>query len=302
MVVAEDSNEWTVSALYTYPVKSCQGVRLHESQLTSTGLEYDRLWMLVDARSKRFVTQRQLPRLALVQVTINQAEQLLELSADSMPPLQLPLHPQPADLHDSVSVRVWYDMVEARRCGDAADSWVTQLVGRPTWLLYKDPQKPRLVSRYVPQNCKDAPQSGFADVFPLHVTTEPSLDDVNSHVPRPLSQQHFRPNIVLRSPQGKPYAEEEWTRVEVGPKRWSLFFTSRTPRCSMPNVDLETGQMSEDKEPMATMRTFRCVDPGKPSFVCFGMQAAPQTAGNFIKVGDSISVCERGFHSLTEPL
>ncbi|KAJ1759898.1 hypothetical protein LPJ58_002028 [Coemansia sp. RSA 1591] len=293
-----ESNEWTVAGLYTYPVKSCQGVALQSSTVTATGLQYDRLWMLVDARSGRFVTQRQHPRLALIQVSINEKHGVLELNAPGMSALQVALHP--TDLGAQVPVRVWYDTVMGRRCSADADAWVTQFVGKPTHLLYKDPDCPRLVSRYVPEKC--APQAGFADVFPLHVTTTPSLADVNSRVPSKLTHTHFRPNIVLSHPHALPYEEERWTRIEIGRDAWSLFITSRTPRCSMPNVDLEVGKMREDKEPMTSMRTFRCVDPGSPSFVCFGMQAAPQITGHTVWVGDSVVVREYGEHSLTEPL
>ncbi|KAJ1781081.1 hypothetical protein LPJ62_005966, partial [Coemansia sp. RSA 2167] len=83
-----ESNEWTVAGLYTYPVKSCQGVALQSSTVTATGLQYDRLWMLVDARSGRFVTQRQHPRLALIQVSINEKHGVLELNAPGMSALQ----------------------------------------------------------------------------------------------------------------------------------------------------------------------------------------------------------------------
>ncbi|KAJ2500594.1 hypothetical protein GGH96_002637 [Coemansia sp. RSA 1972] len=297
-----ESDEWTVCGLYTYPVKSCQGIALQSSTVTATGLQYDRLWMLVDARSGRFVTQRQHPRLALIRVTINEKCGMLELDAPGMSTLQVALNP--TDLGARVPVRVWYDTVMGRRCSAHADAWVTQFVGKPTHLLYKDPgpDHVRLVSRYVPEKCAHAPQAGFADVFPLHVTTSPSLADVNSRVPHKLSHTHFRPNIVLSHPHALPYEEERWTRVEIGQDRWSLFITSRTPRCSMPNVDLEVGAMREDKEPMTSMRTFRCVDPGKPSFVCFGMQAAPERTGHTVCVGDPVVVREYGEHSLTEPL
>ncbi|KAJ2476877.1 hypothetical protein IWW56_004671 [Coemansia sp. RSA 2131] len=295
-----ENDEWTVAGLYTYPVKSCQGVALRSSTVTATGLQYDRLWMLVDARSGRFVTQRQHPRLALIQVTINEKRGMLELDAPGMSTLQVALNP--TDLGAQVPVRVWYDTVMGRRCSAHADSWVTQFTGKPTWLLYKDPHHPRHVSRYVPAKCSPVPQAGFADVFPLHVTTDSSLSDVNLRVPHKLSHTHFRPNIVLTHPHAAPYEEERWTRVEIGRDCWSLFITSRTPRCSMPNVDLAVGAMREDKEPMTSMRTFRCVDPGKPSFVCFGMQAAPQRVGHTVCVGDPVVVREYGEHSLTEPL
>ena len=53
-------------SLHLYPIKSCAGVSPTRALLIETGLEFDRAWMVVDER-RRFVTQRELPRLALVQ-------------------------------------------------------------------------------------------------------------------------------------------------------------------------------------------------------------------------------------------
>ncbi|KAJ2557058.1 hypothetical protein EV175_001588 [Coemansia sp. RSA 1933] len=311
---ASSPSSWRVSALYTYPVKSCQPAELRESLVTETGLAYDRLWILTDTRSGRFVTQRQVPKLALIRVAIYETSDTLELSADSMAAtLRLPLHPQLGknELGEQFKVRVWYDTVCGRCCGQRASNWLTEFTGKPIRLLYKDPGEQRLVSRYVPPKevCPVAPQSGFADVFPFHITTDVSLDDVNRHVPRPLKQQNFRPNIVLAAAAAtQAYDEETWRRIEfvadpgsVHPS-WSMLITSRTPRCTMPNVDLDTGVMAADREPLESLRKFRCVDPGQPKYPCFGMQATPQQIGHTIRVGQAVRVRERGLHSLTEPL
>ena len=69
----------TVSALFVHPVKSCAGVALSEAQLMDTGLDLDRAWMVVDAAG-RFVTQRELPRMALVRPQIRTLEVVLRLS------------------------------------------------------------------------------------------------------------------------------------------------------------------------------------------------------------------------------
>ncbi|KAJ2781154.1 hypothetical protein GGI15_003296 [Coemansia interrupta] len=304
MTSATDTDVWRVSALYTYPVKSCQGVSLTASEIGPTGLQYDRQWMIVGTKTGRFITQRQHPPLALIRVLIDQPHNQLTLHAPAMPqPLHLPLAP-PACSSDQYSVRVWYDTVSGLCCGPEAAQWLTEYIGKPVRLLRKHPDHPRLVSRYVPAECSQPPQAAFADVFPLHVTTTPSLAHLNGRLDRPLSQLNFRPNIVLDSATGKAYDEETWRALEVTGKEdsWRLLVASRTPRCSMPNVDLETGRMHEDGEPMATMRTFRCVDPGKPTFVCFGMQAAPQHPGPTIRLGDLARVVARGHHELTEPL
>ena len=66
----------TVSALFVHPVKSCAGIAVDEALLLETGLDLDRAWMLVDERGDMF-TQRELPRLALVQPTLKGSEMVL---------------------------------------------------------------------------------------------------------------------------------------------------------------------------------------------------------------------------------
>ncbi len=58
-----------IAGLFVYPIKSCAGVALTEAVLTETGLDLDRAWMVVDTQGE-FVSQRELPRLALVQVQL----------------------------------------------------------------------------------------------------------------------------------------------------------------------------------------------------------------------------------------
>jgi hypothetical protein len=61
-----------ISRLYVYPVKSCAGVQVQDVLLTETGLEFDRAWMVVDAKG-RFLTQRELPRMALIKPQLRHA-------------------------------------------------------------------------------------------------------------------------------------------------------------------------------------------------------------------------------------
>ena len=56
-----------ISGLYVYPIKSCAGVAVQDAILTETGLEFDRAWMVVDGQGE-FLTQRELPRMALIQI------------------------------------------------------------------------------------------------------------------------------------------------------------------------------------------------------------------------------------------
>jgi len=78
--------EARIAALWVFPIKSCAGISLQQAVLTPTGLAHDRAWMVVDADGE-MVTQRELPRMALVMQTLKHSE--LVLRAPGM--LALPL-------------------------------------------------------------------------------------------------------------------------------------------------------------------------------------------------------------------
>jgi hypothetical protein len=46
--------------LWCYPIKGCKGISLSGSKISNTGLQYDRIFMLVDSNGK-FITQRTHP-------------------------------------------------------------------------------------------------------------------------------------------------------------------------------------------------------------------------------------------------
>ena len=102
----------TIEELWVYPVKSCAGVRLPEAELTDTGLLYDRAWMVVDAQG-HFVSQRELPRMALIQPSFRMGQ--LVIKAPGMLALHLAL-----DAAESPArVQVWDD-VNISATGDVA--------------------------------------------------------------------------------------------------------------------------------------------------------------------------------------
>jgi uncharacterized protein YcbX len=56
----------TLESVHVYPVKSCAGVTPREALLAETGFDLDRAWMVTDGDFE-FVTQRELPRMALIE-------------------------------------------------------------------------------------------------------------------------------------------------------------------------------------------------------------------------------------------
>jgi hypothetical protein len=118
----------TVTELWSYPVKGCAGVNLRECGVGTAGLRWDRSWMVVNATTGSFITQRQKGKLALVTQQLplgasvcGAAEALspdaaLVLNAPGQPPLLVQLEP-PAGRLARRTVSVWEWSGEVRCCG-----------------------------------------------------------------------------------------------------------------------------------------------------------------------------------------
>jgi len=163
--VAFDSNadlSGAVARLFIYPVKSCAGIEVQEALLTDAGLEFDRAWMLVDAQGA-FLTQRALPRMALIRPRIARDQGALLLQAPGLGELRVPLATDATQ--PLTPVVVWKDTVPAWDMGDEAAHWLTAFLGQPCRLLRFDPAQRRLSSpdwtggRAVPNQ--------FSDGFPF---------------------------------------------------------------------------------------------------------------------------------------
>ena len=164
----------TIARLFVYPVKSCAGVELPEVLLTETGLEFDRAWMVVDARGE-FVTQRELPRMALIRPQLKHPEVVLRA------PGMLALHLAFDRVEKPVRVRVWKDEVAAYDMGDIAAQWFSDFLSEPgkpqaLRLVRFDPEHKRLSSLEWTGGIEAENQ--FADGYPLLVASEGSLAEL----------------------------------------------------------------------------------------------------------------------------
>ncbi len=234
----------SLAALYIHPVKSCGGSAADDALLIETGLEFDRAWMVVDAQG-RFVTQRRLPRMALIQPTLNALDMVLR--APGMLALPVPL----GEVGAAVRVTVWNDEVAAYDMGDAAAQWFSDFLGQALRLVRFDPAQKRLASAQ--WTGEIAAEAAFSDEYPLLVTSQASLDELNRRMEAngdaPVTMQRFRPNLVLDGldAHGEDHLDEVRFDTAEGPVRLKL--VKPCARCSIPDVDpltAETGHAVGD--------------------------------------------------------
>ena len=249
-----------VERLLVYPVKSCAGVELQEAVLTETGLDLDRAWMVVD-EAGRFVTQRELPRMALVRPQLKLHEVVLRA------PGMLALHLQIDAVEQPARVRIWDDEVGAYDMGPVAAQWFSDFLGRKLRLVRFDPDHRRLSSRKWTGEVEALNQ--FSDGFPLLVASQASLDLLNEKLAAqghgPVAMERFRPNIVLSGIEA--HGEDRLAMLEIAADApVHLQPVKPCGRCPIPDIDPATAEV--DTAVSATLGTYRGNEllAGAPSF------------------------------------
>ncbi len=260
-----------VASLHVYPIKGARGLTLAEAELFASGFRHDRRFMLVDEDGV-FITQRESPRLALLEAAIDRERMTLvvDRSTTSIELEGLAARPRRR-------VRVWKDEVDAVDVPEGA-ALVSDLLGRRVSLVYMPHDVVRPVD---PRYAQPGDRVGFADGFPVLVVSLASLADLNARLTAPVPIDRFRANVVVEG--GEPFAEERAVGARVGSVRLRLVKTC--PRCQVINVDQRSAETS--KEPLRTLASYHTV----ASKVPFGMDAIPDLpSGNsaLVRVGDEV--------------
>jgi uncharacterized protein YcbX len=273
-----------LSAIHLYPVKGCRGIALSQATLAATGLEVDgigdREWVIVDADGE-FLSQREYPKLARVETRLTPSS--LRLKAPGMLQLEVPF----ASEGDVVKARVWDDVVPAVTQGEIADAWFSNFLGVPARLLRFDPEHTRLASHR--WTGKDEAPYKFADAFPLLVTSEASLADLNRRLQKgghaAADMQRFRPNLVLAGLDA--YEEDYIDTIRIGAV--ALRSVKPCARCSVPGVDPASGEHSRVVPDL--LATYRGRTSGEPQGVMFGINAIVTAgAGSLLRAGSAVEV------------
>ncbi|MFN8527177.1 MAG: MOSC N-terminal beta barrel domain-containing protein [Anaerolineae bacterium] len=275
--------EIMVTALYTYPIKSCGGLPHAEMALDARGFLHDRQWMIVSDADKdrgHFLTQREYPRMALIHPCV-EADQLT-LRAPGMPEIAVPLaQDHPADM----TVVVWKDTLQAVDEGDAIAQWFSAYLGAAVRLVRFADEIVRAVSM---KHTDQPSQTGFSDGYPLLLANESSLADLNDRLAargKPaVPMTRFRPNIVIQGVDA--WAEDTWKWVEIGGVRCEV--AKPCARCAITTVDPLSGEATIKGEPLATLETFRR-GTGSVSGVLFGQNVIHRALGT-LRVGDRVEL------------
>ena len=276
-----------ISSLFVYPIKSCAGLGVKEALLLDTGLEFDRAWMVVNANGE-FLTQRELPRMALVKPQLKYFEMVLRA------PGMLALHIKLDEVEAPCRVTVWDDEVPAFDMGPVAAQWFTDFLGQTARLVRFDPTHKRISSRQWTGDLDGLNQ--FSDGYPVLVISEASLNQFNDKLVAAgsvaVGMERFRPNIVLGNPvgssQGLPHDEDRLELLQVATDQGTVQIKLVKPcaRCPIPNIDPLTALSEHTVGDM--LQTYR-QDARAGGAPTFGMNAIVLgCTDHLLKVGQSV--------------
>lgn len=274
----------TVTGLFVYPVKAMRGIALDAGRLTPEGLEHDRRFMVVRGNG-RFVTQRDLPRLATIETRLEDGGVIL--SAAGAGSVFVPFD---AVGGDPLTVHIWGQDCAAMDQGEVVARWLAEALENPEPLRLVAMAPGFVRPQGKPLELGENTHTRFADAAPFLVTAQASLDALNAELEaagrETVPMDRFRPNVVLDGTA--PFAEHGIARA-AGPA-YALRFAHPCQRCLVTTVDQATGRRDPEREPYPTLARLNPM-PGRPDAPAFGQNAVLQgDGGSMIRVGDQLDL------------
>lgn len=277
-------SEIRVKSLNYYPIKSCGGIEADTVTFTETGIEHDREFMLVGPKGQ-FLSQRTHPELALVRTNIEDGT--LYAQAPHMDELAISLVPDPDA--EIIPIDLFKKPGSGTNVGPDASSYFTDYLGKDA----------RLIQLHDPRTIKPechvdgaTTTTGFADGFPLLLTSSSSLDELNGHMQQRVAMGNFRPNITIEGADA--YDEDYWRELRIG--KLNVFVVRACARCPVPNIDQKQGVLTRERPVTEALRKTRDgIDPVNDSTgEFFGQNLAHVfESGVTVSVGDEVTVVER---------
>lgn len=269
-----------LTGIFIYPVKSLGGFGVPAAAVDALGFAGDHRFMIVD-ESGSFLTQRTLPRMALVRTAL--VADRLVLSASGLQSLEVSRN---SDLQAEVQrVSVWRsEDLSAEDCGNAAAAWLSHFLQVKCRLVRLGGEFDRPVLK---PSAEPTDAVSFADSCPFLLVSEASLADLNDRLvargEEALPMNRFRPNLVVNGCDA--FAEDTWSRFKIG----DLVFRSAGPcaRCVVTTTNQDTAERG--KEPLRTLASYRR-DPTDPTEVNFGQNLIHETKSGMLRIGDKVEL------------
>ena len=242
------------------------------------GLQFDRRWMLID-ENRNFLTQRNFPRMATINVEISEEGLLVSQNRDE---ITIPFNPE---TDETASVKIWSSRCRAKVYEKATNDWFSDVLRANCKLVLMPEETRRKVNYFYAVHKGD--MVSFADGYPFLLIGEDSLKDLNARLETPIPMNRFRPNFVVSGADA--FAEDDWKKIKIG----ACVFHVVKPcgRCVITTIDQTSGE-KQASEPLKTLSSYRIPKRSVKKKILFGQNLIAEKAGATIKIGDKIEIIE----------
>uniref|UniRef100_A0A669PAQ5 Molybdenum cofactor sulfurase n=1 Tax=Phasianus colchicus TaxID=9054 RepID=A0A669PAQ5_PHACC len=213
----------TVINIYLYPIKSCSAFEVTEWPVGNQGLMYDRNWMVVNQNGV-CITQKQEPKLCLINPSINLKQKIMVIQAEGMDPISVSLEENTGKEAVIYESKVCSHRVKTYDCGERTAGWFSTFLGRPCRLIRQSPDRKNDTQH---KNTK-----GLLSI--LKKKSEPL--EIEELIRR------FRANIVISAPES--FEEEEWAEISIGSLRFQV--VGPCTRCQVICIDQQSGERNKE--------------------------------------------------------
>lgn len=224
--------EAIVKELWTYPVKSCQGVPVDHLDINALGVVGDRSFVLW--QDGQLVEQKDTPRVASVAARYDRDEGTLHFRHATLGECT---HTLCTD-GPALDTKWILDEFKTIDQGDDVADWLSRAIDKEVRLVSPGPEWK--VNFPIPQfdGIHGEPKQSFFSASPVSFANQASLDDLNERLETPVGMDRFRVNIVVEGLS--PYEEDEMT--SVGNDAVELRNVTAAERCIIIDTDQATGE------------------------------------------------------------
>lgn len=243
------------------------GINLVTSKVLERGLEYDRRWMLVDAKGN-FITQRTDARMALFSCVIGNKLKV-SFKGDT---IEIGIE----DHSDKkIIAQVWDSIVTTYEVSNEVSQWFRSKLGFDCHLVKMVDQFERFKEL---SKGPSMSKVSFADGYPYLFIGTASLSILSSKVGHNVPANRFRANIIVETEVA--HEEDSWEQVKLGTATFQMI--KPCARCNVINID-QMRAISQ-KEPLKTLSRYR----KEGNKVNFGVNTICLKEG-IVSVGDELS-------------
>lgn len=302
--VTRPSYAGKVKEIFVYPLKSVSYISPQTWEIDQHGLKHDRQYLLAfwEPKSKSYqaYTQRNAPRLSLVKINYDLEENYFEFSYptdesnSTYKSFKLPCRVSKEFIDqnllsdDELNTDLWGIKFNSINIGKALSKEFCEAMNmnrEGTTLLYSPNGK--FVKTAHPKDLPQLRKVLFQDYYPIHILAQSLIDELNQRIKdqgnneREVGPVQFRPNFVI---EDNKIDLDSWFKITINGHKWSV--VQKTPRCSIGNVRLETGDFDKTNIVSKTLRQYRRIDPGDKNGTFLGNYAIHYDSGYTVSVGD----------------